>query len=272
MNALPFRRLVPFLAILLGAAALGACKKPSYPACKKDAQCRTEYGEVCVDGTCQGCQTNADCSEYGDDLICHEFRCQTPEEVAGKAPAGELGSPCTERSDCTGGLACTAGVCTSCTEDFECAPYTCNLDSGRCDPMGACESDSDCPEGEICDASMCVFSGGTGNPGVCGLDSVYFAFDSSVITPTNERKLESAAECLMDEGTAVYLEAHADNVGTEEYNIMLTERRGRSVVDFLTDRGVADGQLQVIAKGALESMGTTEPERAKDRRVDFIAQ
>jgi peptidoglycan-associated lipoprotein len=227
MNGSTFRRFTPLFAVLLGAAALGACKK------KGQATSPSEMAEV---------------------------------------PAGEAGSACTQRSDCAGGLACTGGVCSSCTEDFDCAPYTCNLDSGRCDPMGACQADADCSEGEICDASMCVYSGGGGEAGVCGLDSVYFAFDSSVLTPANASKLESAAECLMDNGTAVYLEAHADNVGTEEYNIMLTERRGRSVVDFLADRGVTDDQLQVIAKGSLESIGSTESERAQDRRVDFIPQ
>jgi peptidoglycan-associated lipoprotein len=220
-------RFISVLALLLGATALGACKK------KGDAE--------------------------------------SPDNLA-SVPPGEAGSPCTERSDCTGGLACTAGVCTSCVEDFECAPYACNMDTGRCDPMGSCETNADCSDGEICDATMCVYAGGSGGTGVCGLDSVYFAFDSSMLTPTNETRLENAAQCLMDSGEIVYLEAHADNVGTEEYNIMLTERRGRSVLEFLADRGVEQDQLQVIAKGALESTGTTEPERAQDRRVDFMAQ
>ena len=266
-------RFAPVLALLAGSAALAGCKKPTYPACKKDSQCNAEYGEACVDGTCQGCETNEDCSVYGDGLVCYEYRCQSPDEVSVNAPPGEEGSPCTERSDCMGGLACNGGVCTGCTENFECAPYSCNLDTGRCDPQGACEYDTDCPSEEICDAGMCVYAGGNGGgEGVCGLDAVYFAFDSAVLTPKNKQLLEDAAVCLMDTGSAVYLEAHADNVGTEEYNILLTEKRGRSVSGFLTDRGVDESQVQVVAKGSLEASGQSESQRAQDRRVDFISQ
>lgn len=225
MSFINLRRVVPVLAVLLGALSFTACKK------KSDSE-------------------SPDLSAVGP---------------------GEAGSACTQRSDCVGGLACTGGVCGGCSEDFDCAPYTCNLETNRCDPMGSCETDSDCSDGEICDATMCVYAGGEGG-GVCGLDAIYFAFDSSTITPSNQEKLEGVAECLMESGTPVYLEAHADNVGTEEYNIMLTDRRGQSVLGFLADEGVDESQLQVVAKGALESMGVTEPERAKDRRVEFIAQ
>ena len=270
MRGLTFRTA---LALLAGGSALTACTKPTYPACKKDKHCNAEYGEVCVDGTCQGCETNEDCAQFGDDKVCYQFRCQSADEVAINNPPGEAGAPCSERSDCTGGLACTAGACTPCSEDFECAPFACNLDTGRCDPQGACETDSDCPTDEICDAGMCLYSNaGGGDAGVCGLDSVYFAFDSSLLTPTNQQLLEDAAQCLMDNGNAVYLEAHADNVGTEEYNILLTQRRGQSVSGFLTDRGVSPNQLQVVAKGSLESSGANESERSQDRRVDFIPQ
>jgi peptidoglycan-associated lipoprotein len=36
----------------------------------------------------------------------------------------------------------------------------------------------------------------------------------------------------------VILEAHADSRGTEEYNIMLTDKRGNNVKEFLQQLGV----------------------------------
>ncbi len=136
--------------------------------------------------------------------------------------------------------------------------------------MGSCQVDNDCTTDEICDGGMCVYAGPSNSAGVCGLDAVYFAFDSAAPTPKVAQQLEEAAACLTESGAGVYLEAHADNVGTEEYNIMLTERRGTGVRDALIERGVPGSQLEVIAKGNLEATGTQESDRAKDRRVDFI--
>jgi peptidoglycan-associated lipoprotein len=70
----------------------------------------------------------------------------------------------------------------------------------------------------------------------------------------------------------VYLEAHADARGTEEYNILLTDRRGQGVKKFLSDLGVPAENMQVISKGSLEASGNDEAGFANDRRVQFIWQ
>jgi len=123
---------------------------------------------------------------------------------------------------------------------------------------------------EICDGGMCIFSGGGDLGGPCELDAVYFAFDSDSLTPKSQEELLAAASCIAEQGQEVVLEAHADAVGTEEYNIMLTERRGSSVRSFLVDQGVAAELLRVLAKGSLEAMGSTESDRSKDRRVNLL--
>ena len=78
------------------------------------------------------------------------------------------------------------------------------------------------------------------------------------------------AECLKTQNKLIYLEAHADTRGTEEYNIMLTDRRGNTVKKFLEDLGVTGTNLQVVSKGDLEATGTDEASMQKDRRVEFI--
>jgi peptidoglycan-associated lipoprotein len=125
---------------------------------------------------------------------------------------------------------------------------------------------------EICDGGMCVFSGNLGEEGggPCNLAAVYFAFDSDVLTPKTQEELTAVAPCLTEQNRQVYLEAHADNRGTEEYNILLTERRGNQVRSFLSEKGVSAEQMQVIAKGSLESTGSDETSRSKERRVSFI--
>lgn len=267
-------RLLPLLTL----AFAPACKKPVYPACKKDKHCKAEAGEKCVNNSCQNCQDDSQCvgkAPDGTDWVCFEFRCTDPAVAAagGEGGAGE-GAPCAQRLDCEGGLACKVGACASCEEDLDCAPNSCNLSTGRCDPAGQCTTDDECPMDEICDGGMCIFSGYTDEPGggPCGVDSVFFAYDSEKLTPKAEESLTNLATCIAEQGQSVILEAHADATGTEEYNINLTERRGRNVMDFLSNAGAPGDLLQVIAKGSLEATGSNETERAKERRVQFFFQ
>lgn len=245
-------------------AGLSGCqKKPEYPACKKDKQC--EPGETCVDGLCQNCQADTDCKgkgQNGEDLSCVEFRCEEP--------AGE----CQSAADCDPGMICTANKCEFCTDDSQCDSGVCN-ESGRCEAL-PCSTDDDCPVDEICDGGQCIYHPLNTDPGaVCGIAALYFAFDSAKLSPANQEQLTTAAPCMIDlvkDGGTVVLEAHADNVGTEEYNILLTDRRGTSVRSFLANLGVPDEQLRVVGKGALQSQGNDESSRSKDRRVQFIVE
>jgi len=265
------------LGALVLAAGLGPVSCAKYPSCKKNADCKAEAGEVCVDKTCQNCATDADCvarTPPGEaPYICNALRC-TPPGAVGTAGAGqgEEGSPCTGAEQCVGGLTCRQGVCSLCTDDLECPSGSCNLDSGRCAPAGPCQSDDQCAMDEICDGGRCVFSGDLGDEGggPCGLAAIYFAFDSDELTPQAQQDLTGVAECITGQGTEVYLEAHADDRGTEEYNILLTERRGIMVRKFLVDQGVPTERMKVIAKGSLEATGADEASRSKDRRVAFI--
>ena len=253
--------------------AAPGCKK--YPNCKKDKDCQAALGEKCVANLCQNCKEDSECVERTPEgappFTCNGGRCGPTPTVVEGAAGGEEGDPCAQRPDCLGGLACKEGVCALCDADADCSPAICNQYSGRCSPEGSCESDDQCAIDEICDGGMCVFSGDLGDPsGPCGLDAVYFAFDSHVVTPQVTEQIAAAAECMAQQNTLVYLEAHADDRGTEEYNILLTENRGNKIKDMLIELGVSVANLQVIAKGDLEAIGATESDRAKDRRVQFI--
>jgi peptidoglycan-associated lipoprotein len=273
--AFPFARLV-LPALVLGFAPLAGCKKPEYPACKKDKHCKKDLGETCVDGTCQNCKADTDCTGKGAggaNWVCKDFRCTDPAAAgSGGRPTGDEGAPCSQRTDCIGGLSCKAGVCSMCTEDVDCAPNSCNLSSGRCSPENQCQTDDQCPMDQICDGGMCVFSGdmGQSGAGICGLDAVFFAYDSDDLTPNVQEELKKAADCFAQQNRKVYLEAHADKRGSEEYNIMLTDRRGNAVKSYLETLGVKKENMDVVGKGNLEATGTDEVSMGKDRRVQFI--
>jgi peptidoglycan-associated lipoprotein len=257
--------------LALLAMSAGGCKK--YPNCKKNGDC--EAGESCVGNICQNCTTDDQCAAKTPagqpTWTCNGFRCGPP-GMDGAAGGGEEGDPCAQRTDCLGGLACKEGKCGLCADDLDCSPATCNFDSGRCIGGGSCTTDEDCAMDEICDANQCIFSGNLGDDdgGPCGLAAVYFSFDSDDLTPKSQEELAAAAQCIAQQSLSIFLEAHADDRGTEEYNILLTERRGVGVRKFLIDQGVAGERLTVIAKGDLEAQGQDEASRAKDRRVQLI--
>lgn len=279
-------RLAPFsVAVALAVPAVLAatgCKPPPYPQCKKDKHCKVNLGEKCVDGKCQNCTTDADCADKAPPdaatpWVCADFRCQDPATLGneGAGSADGKGDPCTQTIDCINGWVCREGTCDACVDDIECEGGTCDFSTGQCSTGnvggGSCQTDDECAMDEICDAGVCVFSGiEPGGEDPCNLRAIYFDFDSPKIRGESAEQLKALAECMITQGRLVYLEAHADPRGTEEYNIMLTDKRGQSVKKFLQDLGVTGENMQVISKGALEAIGTNESEWQEDRRVEFI--
>lgn len=64
---------------------------------------------------------------------------------------------------------------------------------------------------------------------------------------------------------------HADAIGSDEYNLRLSERRARSVGDVLNDNGVNARRIDTTGMGELEPIATnaTEWGRAQNRRVEI---
>lgn len=100
---------------------------------------------------------------------------------------------------------------------------------------------------------------------------VLFAFDSAAIGPAERSKVEEAATYLKgNPGARIVLVGRCDWRGTAEYNLGLGDRRGRSVLDYLTTFGVSPSQVEVISKGDQDAKeGGTAAEMQQDRRVDI---
>jgi OmpA-OmpF porin, OOP family len=107
------------------------------------------------------------------------------------------------------------------------------------------------------------------------LNGVNFDFDKAKLRPESFAILDKAATTLKGWGdTKVEVAGHTDSVGTDEYNLDLSQRRAETVRAYLIDKGISVDRL--TAKGYGESMpeadnGTTEG-RFKNRRVELIPQ
>jgi OmpA-OmpF porin, OOP family len=86
--------------------------------------------------------------------------------------------------------------------------------------------------------------------------SVYFAFDSFVLSTDSKATIQKVAELLSEQGALnIEVNGYADPIGTSEYNQILSTRRALAVSDFLTSNlGVAKPRL-VIVEGKGEVSG-----------------
>ena len=102
---------------------------------------------------------------------------------------------------------------------------------------------------------------------------LYFDFDSSSLSQADQQLVEAwGAYLSANPGTKVRLEGHTDERGTREYNVALGERRGNSVLQALTARGVSEKQLTVASFGEERpvAMGHDEAAWAQNRRVEIV--
>ncbi len=250
------RRISMVVGLALAVSVLAGCP-PTYPNCKSDETCQ-EKGEVCVNGTCQECATDANCKEG--------FTCQGNKCVP-------RGPECSRDEQCTGGKICEAGKCAEpqCTSKAQC-PGAQECQKGRCVlPPGACNSSTDCAEGQECQQNRCVAA--AAQKAECNWEPLRFGFNEATLSSEAQNRLSELAQCLKDGGTTrIELAGHADERGTEEYNLQLSQRRAASVKKYLVDLGVPANQLKTVGYGENKpaEQGATEEAWATNRRVEFV--
>lgn len=105
-----------------------------------------------------------------------------------------------------------------------------------------------------------------------GEDSLKFDFDKAEVRPENRELLSRIAGILLTSSDyTVSVNGHTDDVGTEEYNQKLSERRAQAVRDYLVEAGVPSDIMTVTGWGKSKPLvrGTSAEARAKNRRVEL---
>ncbi len=104
------------------------------------------------------------------------------------------------------------------------------------------------------------------------LRSVYFEFDKSTIRGDAAPVLDEAAGLLRDEGEInVAAEGHTDEIGTDVYNLRLSQRRADAVRGYLVGKGINGKRIRTEAYGESRPVATNETAegRAQNRRVEL---
>jgi outer membrane protein OmpA-like peptidoglycan-associated protein len=101
---------------------------------------------------------------------------------------------------------------------------------------------------------------------------VTFAFDSAELAPDFYPVLDSIASTLGEyDQTMVEVAGHTDDVGNDEYNQILSERRASAVAVYLQSRGVMPERILIVGAGETHPIANnqTEAGRAENRRVEI---
>jgi peptidoglycan-associated lipoprotein len=103
-------------------------------------------------------------------------------------------------------------------------------------------------------------------------DRISFDFDRSDLTPAAREKLTAKAEILRSMSNMnLRIEGHADERGSDEYNLALSNRRAISAMRFLVDQGISQSRLETVGYGEEKPLDSGENEAAwaKNRRDEF---
>ncbi|MGH0031458.1 MAG: OmpA family protein [Myxococcota bacterium] len=106
------------------------------------------------------------------------------------------------------------------------------------------------------------------------LPGIQFAFDSADIKNVYDDRLDELTKVLRDNpGMKLAVDGHTDSVGPEGYNQGLSQRRAKSVHDYLVSKGIDDDRIH--ARGFGESRpaasNDTKEGRALNRRTELTA-
>ncbi|MFA5618899.1 MAG: OmpA family protein [Weeksellaceae bacterium] len=102
--------------------------------------------------------------------------------------------------------------------------------------------------------------------------NVRFEYNKSDLTVQAKENLEKLIPIFNQyPDTNILVVGYTDSIGSQQYNLPLSEKRAKSVVDYLATRGISNSRLSSLGKGKEEprTSNATEAGRAQNRRVEF---
>ena len=82
------------------------------------------------------------------------------------------------------------------------------------------------------------------------IDNIFYDFDKATLTADSQKALDELVKLLNENpNVTIELSAHCDYRGNAEYNKVLSQRRAETVVDYLTQHGIARDRLTPVGYG-----------------------
>ncbi len=105
------------------------------------------------------------------------------------------------------------------------------------------------------------------------LQDAYFAFDASTLDANAQQALQASATWMKAHPEyQLLIEGHADERGTEQYNLALGDRRANTARDYLVTLGVDASRIKTISYGEERpfAMGHDDSAWAQNRRAHLV--
>jgi peptidoglycan-associated lipoprotein len=101
---------------------------------------------------------------------------------------------------------------------------------------------------------------------------IYFEYDSDALGGAARSALDQKLAILQsNSGVRLRIAGHADERGSDEYNLALGQRRAAAAKRYLTQRGIPEAQIEIISYGEERpaTTGGDESAWAQNRRDEF---
>lgn len=77
------------------------------------------------------------------------------------------------------------------------------------------------------------------------VENIFYDFDKAVLRDESKQALDEIAQLLKDNPhVAIEMSSHTDRHGSDKYNNKLSDRRAKSVVDYLVTQGIPESRLK----------------------------
>jgi len=103
-------------------------------------------------------------------------------------------------------------------------------------------------------------------------ERISFGYDQSDLSPAARENLSAKAEILRAvPSLSLRIEGHADERGSDEYNLALSNRRAAAAMRFLINQGITADRLETVGYGEERPLDPAENESAwaHNRRDEF---
>ncbi|MFH1689392.1 MAG: OmpA family protein [Candidatus Eisenbacteria bacterium] len=110
---------------------------------------------------------------------------------------------------------------------------------------------------------------------IVSLADILFDFDKATLQRNVEFNLVKIATILNQFAEMeILIEGHTDSIGTEEYNLDLSQRRAKAVYEFLASQDVDPNRMSWDGYGESRPVAdnSTDEGRQRNRRVDLVIQ
>ena len=108
---------------------------------------------------------------------------------------------------------------------------------------------------------------------IVNMSDVLFDFNQSTLKPGAREKLAKVSGILLAyPGLKLAIEGHTDSIGTDEYNMTLSQKRADSVRDYLVGQGINNSNLSATGMGKANPVASNDNAagRQQNRRVEMV--